>query len=456
MNRRQRRQTERERPHSAVAAGYAEALDRFKAQRLDEAERLLRQTLARDREHADSLHLLGLIAHQAGRFGSAVELIGRAVTLNGKSANYRNNLGLALIKTGAAGAAVQAFQESLALAPGKAEIHANLGRALRAAGNGAEAIRQYEMALALKPGLLDVRCDLAALLYATGRQGQAIAQYERALALNPSFALARHNLGRVHYDGGDFPRAEDHLRRYLALDPSDRFGARLLLAAMGRETVPAMASEAFLRHIYAERAGWWDARSTGYHAHRLVAEALDRHRRAPALDVLDAGCGTGLVGPLVRPVARRLAGVDLSPEMLAGARERAVYDELHEAEMTAWLTGVPDRYDAILSAATLIHFGDLRPVFRAASGALRQAGLLAFTLFPSADPANDDKVVAAPDDRLAMGGCFSHGRSYVRRIAAESGFLVEELAEETHEEGTGGRAVPGMVVVLRKGLSAPA
>ena len=38
------------------------------------------------------------------------------------------------------------------------------------------------------------------------------------------------------------------------------------------------------------------------------------------LDVLDLGCGTGLCGPLLRPYARALAGVDLSPQMLERMR----------------------------------------------------------------------------------------------------------------------------------------
>ena len=46
------------------------------------------------------------------------------------------------------------------------------------------------------------------------------------------------------------------------------------------------------------------------------------------LDVLDAGCGTGLCGPLLAPYARRLIGVDLSEGMLALAKEKHVYDAL--------------------------------------------------------------------------------------------------------------------------------
>ena len=46
----------------------------------------------------------------------------------------------------------------------------------------------------------------------------------------------------------------------------------------------------------------------------LAHAGLDASR---SLDVLDAGCGTGLCGPLVAPYARRLVGVDLSEAMLA-------------------------------------------------------------------------------------------------------------------------------------------
>ena len=55
--------------------------------------------------------------------------------------------------------------------------------------------------------------------------------------------------------------------------------------------------------------------------------------QAHRLDVLDAGCGTGLCGALVAPFARRLLGVDLSEGMLAHAMEKSVYHELFKAKL---------------------------------------------------------------------------------------------------------------------------
>ena len=112
-------------------------------------------------------------------------------------------------------------------------------------------------------------------------------------------------------------------------------------------------------------------RQLDYRGPELAAAAVAR-RLGDArgnLDVLDAGCGTGLCGPLLRPYARQLSGVDLSSGMLHKARARQVYDHLILGELTACLEGLAACYDLIVLVDTLIYFGELPPVFAAAAGA---------------------------------------------------------------------------------------
>jgi len=86
-------------------------------------------------------------------------------------------------------------------------------------------------------------------------------------------------------------------------------------------------------------------------ADKLAALGLDRAAR-----VLDAGCGTGLAG--VELKARgftQVDGMDLSPEMLALAREKDAYSDLREADMTQKLPYEDDAYDAIVCVGTFTH-----------------------------------------------------------------------------------------------------
>src|SRR5207244_1504398 len=129
--------------------------------------------------------------------------------------------------------------------------------------------------------------------------------------------------------------------------------ARHMLAACSGERVPARASDQFVQDTFDAFAEDFDEVLTqlAYQAPRLCAEAVAAEllgRKAAAL--LDAGCGTGLCGPLLRPLAERLCGVDLSPAMLSRAHERKVYDALEQAELTGWLHQHPETFDVIVAA----------------------------------------------------------------------------------------------------------
>jgi predicted TPR repeat methyltransferase len=446
MNRKERReQKSKVRKSGAPHPAYAEACVRYAKGRIDEAQYYLKQVLDEEPRHADALHLLGVIALGAKRYGAAIELIGRAVAVNGNEAFYHNNLGLALMGAGDLAGAETAFARALGLKPDFPEACNNRAEILVRLDRNEEAEALAQKALALKPGFIAAHCTLAAALYGAGKKTEAEAVYRDAIKADPRSALAHHNLGRALYDRQDFEGAELHLNEYLKIDSGDRFGARVLLAAIGRGALPGQAPEAHMKHLYAQRARDWDARST-YYAHKLVAEALARHGGADRREILDAGCGTGLTGALVKPAAARLDGVDISTDMLEVAASKKIYDDLYAGDLVACLKDSAGKYGAIVSAATLIHFGDLAPVLNAAHGALKDGGLMVFTLFPAKD---DGAVTAADFEGLAQGGCFAHGRGYVRRVAEAAGLETVSVDDVIHEHNND-TPIPGLVVTLRK------
>jgi Flp pilus assembly protein TadD len=157
MNRKQRRaETKKGRPvmqatSSAVQGVWIAALQHLQAGRLAEAEPLFRRVLAVNPRHADSLHLLGVIAYQTGRQDLAVDLIRKAIAINPREASLRSNLGNVLLQQGRLDEAVAYYRKAIELKPDLAEAHNGLGNALRELGQFDEAQRAYQRALELAP-----------------------------------------------------------------------------------------------------------------------------------------------------------------------------------------------------------------------------------------------------------------------------------------------------------------
>lgn len=167
---------------------------------------------------------------------------------------------------------------------------------------------------------------------------------------------------------------------------------------------------------------------------------------ASTLDVLDVGCGTGLGAALLKPHARRLVGVDLSPKMLAKAGALALYDELATAELTAYLGACSAEFDLLFAADTLVYFGRLDEVFANAFAALRPGGCLAFTVERLPDATDSG---ATPGFVLTATGRYQQSESYLREALASAGFSAAHIIE-TQLRMEQEAPVIGLVVVAAK------
>src|SRR6185312_8175385 len=96
---------------------------------LDEAARAYQELLVQHPDHADAVHLLGVVALQRGQPAAAVEHIGRAVVLNPGVASYEANLAEAYRALGQRERAVERGRLALGLRPHFPEAANNLGLA---------------------------------------------------------------------------------------------------------------------------------------------------------------------------------------------------------------------------------------------------------------------------------------------------------------------------------------
>jgi predicted TPR repeat methyltransferase len=202
-----------------TAGLFASALQHHQAGDLRQAELIYRQILQYDPHHGDSMHLLGVIAHQVGQNDLAVQYIRQALYLIPGFPAAHNNLGNALKGLGMREDAAACYREAIRLQPNYVEALSNLGILLREQGQCDEAVAAYRQALRYQPQSAMVHNNLGNALRDLGKLEEAAACYQQALQLAPQYPEAQNNMGIVLQDMGQTERAALRFREALRLKP---------------------------------------------------------------------------------------------------------------------------------------------------------------------------------------------------------------------------------------------
>ena len=402
------------------------AIELHKRGNIEEAVTIYGDVLEADPDNPNAFHYLGIARHQLGESDAAIELLQRSLELAPGNVNAINNLGNMYRETGMLERAEECYREVLELAPRHADTLVNMAVSLRGLKKTDEALAAVKEAIEINPkhaqawhNLGNIYCDLKQFK-------EALSAYGQSDELEPDSERPSLEIARILAKSGRRNDAIEVLRRVLKRDPINPV-VRHTLASISGEDVPARASDAFVRYTFDNFASSFDESLARleYTAPRLVADEILQFAAARKVDILDIGCGTGLCGPLLRSVASVLIGVDLSPAMLAKAKQRGVYDRLEEAELTAFMRETDAHYDAVICVDTLIYFGRIDEVIAAAGNRLRAGGCLVFTV------ESHGRDVSEAAYRLQDHGRYSHSDDYVSQTES-------------------GEPVPGALVVARK------
>ena len=239
-----------------------------------------------------------------------------------------------------------------------------------------------------------------------------------AQALDPDNADAAWWLGDHAHSAGDTRTALKQFRRYLRPQPGDP-EALHMISALGGRRKPKRASDGYVRDHFDAFAEHFDdslVRDLKYQAPRLLYDSVRKVRggRKPRMDMLDLGCGTGLVGQRFQPMIRKLWGVDLSTEMARRARKRGTYETVAVSEVTKYLKQTRRSFDLVTAADVLIYIGDLAPLFGGVRRVLNPGGLFAVST----------EKRKGGDFKLTASGRYAHSLKYLKRMGRESGLVL--------------------------------
>src|SRR6185312_12915730 len=216
---------------------FSRATQLHAAGRLPEAEQAYRQILAAAPTHADSRHMLGVLALQAGHPEGALAEIDQAISLRPAAAMFHVNRANALLATNRPDDAIAASRQALHYKRNAAEAMQTLGRALSDLGRADEAVTAYQGGLQMNPLLRDLHNDLGLALHDASRPEEAAGAFAEALRRTPGDPLTMGNLAGALKDIGRLTDAEQTYRDILRADPDNataHFNLGVLLLLAGR------------------------------------------------------------------------------------------------------------------------------------------------------------------------------------------------------------------------------
>ncbi len=234
--------------------------------------------------------------------------------------------GLAHSEAGRLEQAQRSFAAALSLAPGRPSVLTNLGATLVRRGHWGDALAPLEEATAAEPANLQAWSYLAIAHAELGQATPALRAFERALEIDPAQAGLWSQRGSLLRELGRLGEAAECFERALALGADPQLHDYYLASVRDGAAAPDTAPRGYVQALFDRYAGEFQShlvQALHYRGHEVLVHGLAPLGPKRFGSVLDLGCGTGLIAPLIKPVGDRVDGVDLSLAMLEQARASA-------------------------------------------------------------------------------------------------------------------------------------
>jgi tetratricopeptide (TPR) repeat protein len=194
-------------------------INALNAGNLVQAETICRNIINKNPQHAEALHLMGIIQLQSGKLHDAEASLRTALQIKPDEAPAYSSLGNVLTRLGKFEEAVECHKHAVSLIPSSAKARSNLASAYLSWNKIDLAIEEYRNAVNMEPNSAELHFNLGTALQKGEKYEDACVSFRSALKLNPDHERANMNLGTSLRSLGFLDEAILYLRRATGLAP---------------------------------------------------------------------------------------------------------------------------------------------------------------------------------------------------------------------------------------------
>lgn len=410
---------------------------------LQEAALTLNEARAQIPDDPRVFMMAGLMAEKAGNVLGAFQLMIRGTQIAPKWGPGFAELAQLHARQKQGREARESAKKAAALSPKDKNVLDSLATTAKILRDYTMAAGYFRKILALHPEDAMVQRQLAACLDKVGTKDEALDLLNKIISRHPDDEDSLLGRAQILLQVGRLEEAAGDTARLLALRPDNATYA--FYDSLTHGQTPSRKPAALTQAIFDEYAQDFDyhlMNKLEYRLPQLVATEIATLYPGKKLNLLDLGCGTGLLGAHMGRIDGQLTGVDVSPKMIEQAKRLKLYDDFHTVDLESALRKVPNGfYHAATALDVFIYIGKLNDIITACANLLPAGGHLIF----SCETASEE----GPDFVLPINTYrYQHKRSHVEAMCQRAGFslAVQEVGLRLEK----GHKAPGFLVTATR------
>lgn len=325
--------------------------------------------------------------------------------------------GVQFLKKGMKEEALNRFFKVLKYAPSCSEAYNNVGIIYFNSRDYSLACRYFLKSLELNKKNARLLHNAAMSFEKLNEDKKSINYYLQAITEDPDYLHSHFNLAGVYKKLGIYEKALP-IYQYLAAEHSLLSeDSQFMIDIIKGSKIPR-APNSYVKRLFDHYADYYDEHmkyNLGYNSPKIFAEIIKNNAKQ-YISTLDIGCGTGLIGEVLRSYSKLSLGLDISEEMISSAKRKNVYDMCLNAnffDVDAIQSGF--LFECITMCDFCIYHGELEPLFRRVKSLIQPLGDFILNF--------EDGEVG--DYRLDSSGRFIHNKDHVFLQLEKEGFAIK-------------------------------